>query len=272
MKKQPITETSEIVYATKELVDTLLSMNFQNRNIRKRVVDAYARDINAGRWHLTNQGIGICDTGILADGQHRLEAIKQCGYPPVKLLIVRGLSEQARIAIDQHAKRRAIDSISIGYDMRLDRHTPAIVNVIAKFASNANNKNNSWKSQASITTSEMLKLVLPVDQGGTGLGGLIDFVISCCENCDWFAAPYYAGFIVCLMDRIADKETVSEFIKQVEKGEMLKRTDPAFHLRNFIISSSGSRRGGDMQRERLLKTIKAVTYFANKKEMGRLVL
>jgi hypothetical protein len=101
--------TAQIKTATRQLVDSLLEMNTNNRAVRKSVVDCYKQDIADGRWYLTNQGIGVDINGVLIDGQHRLLAIKESGYPPIPLLIVSGLSVEAQTAIDQHSKRSVRD-------------------------------------------------------------------------------------------------------------------------------------------------------------------
>ena len=57
MMRQPKGEiaefpTVEIVDVTPELAETWLARNPNNRNLRKAVVDSYARDMQAGRWAL----------------------------------------------------------------------------------------------------------------------------------------------------------------------------------------------------------------------------
>jgi hypothetical protein len=52
-----------------------LDGNTHNRPIRQSVVDRFARDMMAGRWRLTHQGIAFDSDGVLIDGQHRLWAI-----------------------------------------------------------------------------------------------------------------------------------------------------------------------------------------------------
>ena len=58
-----------------------LDGNTHNRPIQQAVVDRFARDMVAGRWQLTHQGIAFDPDGVLIDGQHRLWAIVLASKP-----------------------------------------------------------------------------------------------------------------------------------------------------------------------------------------------
>lgn len=88
----------------------LLDRNDSNRNIRARVVSAYARDMSAGRWLTTGETIKIGHGGELLDGQHRLEAIASTGLAQ-RLLVVTGLDPEARRVIDTGAIRTGGDAL-----------------------------------------------------------------------------------------------------------------------------------------------------------------
>lgn len=53
----------------------LENANTNNRPVRDAYVKRLARDMMAGRWRLTHQGIAFDPHGVLLDGQHRLWAI-----------------------------------------------------------------------------------------------------------------------------------------------------------------------------------------------------
>ena len=57
--------------------EQMLESNEANRNMRARVVSAYARDMETDRWLVTGETIKIGRHGELLDGQHRLQAIIQ---------------------------------------------------------------------------------------------------------------------------------------------------------------------------------------------------
>lgn len=89
--------------------------DYKNRNIRNRVVSAYARDMKDGRWELTHQGIAFDENGFLRDGQHRLAAIIESGVT-VKMMVTRGIPAGTYAGIDEGAKRSYRDSFGFNKD------------------------------------------------------------------------------------------------------------------------------------------------------------
>ena len=57
-----------------EMAREWLTHNTHNRPVSRQTVEQYARDMKAGRWYYTNQGIGFDVNGVMTDGQHRLLA------------------------------------------------------------------------------------------------------------------------------------------------------------------------------------------------------
>ena len=82
----------------------LLKMNTHNRPLSPRVVAKYLEEMRLGEWVPTAAGIGIDESGVLTDGQHRLEAVVQYGKP-VPLLVVSGLPSKSQMKQDRHNKR-----------------------------------------------------------------------------------------------------------------------------------------------------------------------
>jgi len=246
--------TAEIRTATKQLVDSLLSMNVQNRPIKKTVVEKYCRDIKAGKWILTNQGIGVSESGALIDGQHRLQAIKECNYPPVTILIVNGLSDDCKMAVDQHAKRTARDMLQFAFDTRVSFSAPAIATCLIHA-----NGPRGWHGNQ--TMNEIYDCIVEYNEE-------IEKVVAIPKNCKFFATPYLAAFVDCLKNNIGTCEQLAKFMFDVECGEMLSKSDPQFHLRNLVISSKSISGGMMMRKERFEKAKKAFTAYANNQKMG----
>lgn len=242
--------TAKIVIADEMLVNTMLGMNTNNRSLRKSVVQKYMRDIKEGKWVLTNQGIGISESGVLIDGQHRLEAIKQCGYPKVPLLVVMGLSDSAKFAVDQHAKRTSRDMIQFAFDSRVNRLAPAIATSYltcgdAKRAPHSMHDIYDW-------------IVEHRD--------LLEDVLAIPSNIGFFAAPYLAGFIYCIK-KGRTIEKLKQFIEGVETGQMLTKEDPRLHLRNFMTASRKSSAGEMIRIERFIKSAKAFDAYSRGQKM-----
>jgi hypothetical protein len=95
-----------------ELAACMLKCNKSNRPVRQSRVVELAREIEAGRWQRTHQGIAFDRNGILLDGQHRLLAVIRSGQK-VACNVDFGLSPDAFKVIDTHAKRKAADALHI---------------------------------------------------------------------------------------------------------------------------------------------------------------
>ncbi|WP_344004786.1 hypothetical protein [Nocardioides lentus] len=104
--------TAEIVEVSPALAETWLSRNPNNRNLRRPVVDGYARDMEAGRWRLNGETLKFSADGQLYDGQHRLNAIVQAGAT-VPMVIVRGLTPDVMPTVDAGAKRTYSDALKL---------------------------------------------------------------------------------------------------------------------------------------------------------------
>lgn len=98
---------------TPKMADALLESNTRNRNISESKVNEYAREMTAGKWALTHQGISISSDGTLLDGQHRLAAIVKSGVS-VKMPVSTGMSQDGAFAVDQLRPRSKADAIKIG--------------------------------------------------------------------------------------------------------------------------------------------------------------
>lgn len=244
--------TATIKMATKELVESLLSMNTNNRNVRRGVIECYKQDMADGRWFVTNQGIGVDTNGVLIDGQHRLIALRECGYPSVPLLIVSGLDPLAQAAVDQHAKRSVRDVWRLAMNADVARAAPAVCNILYK-------DQHGWENAR--VSPQRLRDVLDsyVDE--------IVFICECLPDISKWAAPYVAAFAWAAKEFPTRWEDIRAFIDRVRTGENLNRKMPEFHLRNLWQVSRASS-GGVLQTERYAKTKKAVTAALNGDELG----
>jgi len=250
---------AQFILATKEAVDDLLSKNTKNRNVRKSAVDAYKREILNGNWRVTNQGIGVSSSGVLMDGQHRLLAIREAGYPLVTLLVVTGLDEDAQLYVDQHAKRNMRDALRFAFDVRVAAKAPAICRLLAKCEDGK--ISTSYKV---ITANDIIEIL-------TAYQTEIDVVIDTPKNSNFFAASFLAAFVWVANTR-SELNRVVEFMTSVERGEMLTSRDPAYHLRNIILNTRSLTGGCGMQADRFGKAVKATMAYLDGKPMGVLRL
>jgi len=109
---RPSAPSVEIIDVTPAIAESWLARNPTNRNLRKAVVDAYARDMAAGRWHLNGETIKISAAGQLFDGQHRLNAVVQASIT-VPMVVVRGLDADVMPTVDAGIKRSFSDALKL---------------------------------------------------------------------------------------------------------------------------------------------------------------
>lgn len=109
---------AKVVFVNPDMARRWLDRNTNNRRIRPATVKKYVRDMAAGRWQLTGEGVKFAPDGSLLDGQHRLTAIIESGAT-VPLFMVRGIQPDARRVMDTGRGRTASDALT----MRGEQHT-----------------------------------------------------------------------------------------------------------------------------------------------------
>jgi hypothetical protein len=102
----------EIVAVTPELAAKWLKQNTHNRNLRKRAISDYARDMASGKWRLNGEAIKFAADGTLLDGQHRLHAVVEAGVA-IPLMVVNGLAVETQETMDAGRKRSAADAFGL---------------------------------------------------------------------------------------------------------------------------------------------------------------
>lgn len=91
----------------------LLKKNPRNRDLSASKVSHFASMMRDGGWRSDNgETIIVAKGGVLLDGQHRLAAVVKSGQT-VRLLVVRGVPEDARTSIDTGTARTAADILNM---------------------------------------------------------------------------------------------------------------------------------------------------------------
>jgi hypothetical protein len=239
---------AQVVTATQEIVDALLALNTNNRHVKKSIVERYARDINEGKWQLTNQGIGVSSTGVLLDGQHRLEALKTCNYPPVQFLLVTGLADSSQSVVDQHCKRGVRDVFKLSFNVAVSHAAPAICNIFAKFEPSSP---VYLAGSAAMTIDEHFEVFSRYQEA-------IDAICSNVTVIKFFSAPVLAAAVYHSDCQPAKTTDILLFLESVRTGEMLSKDMPAYHVRTLLMNRISNTGGSKVQLERYAKCKKAI--------------
>lgn len=99
-----------VVDMTPEWARLLLAGNIDNRSMRPKQVDAFARDMQHGGFFFNGSSIVVDETGRLIDGQHRLQACVDSGTSFVTILVT-GVPAFTRTTIDAGAKKTQADQL-----------------------------------------------------------------------------------------------------------------------------------------------------------------
>jgi hypothetical protein len=100
---------------TPERATELLGTTEHNRSVMQNWVTTLSRDMVAGRWQLTPQGIILDEDGRLLDGQHRLSAVVRAKVP-VEFWVTEGSPSEVFRYLDSGRSRTMYDRLTIsGY-------------------------------------------------------------------------------------------------------------------------------------------------------------
>lgn len=120
MPKTSDTVSIEIEKITPKQAREWLESNEVNRSLRRKIVDAYRRDMEEGRWTFTAEPIQFSRTGRLLNGQHRLTALGGAkGIRQLEMVVARGLPDETQAMMDQGVARRLSDALLLRHGGRL---------------------------------------------------------------------------------------------------------------------------------------------------------
>lgn len=104
-----------------DIARVYLSRNMENnRRLQDQRVERYSRDMAAGRWVVSGEGIKFDTEGLLIDGQNRLSAVIRANVA-VQMLVVRDVPREAAYVIDSGAPRSVASVLQISGDETKNR-------------------------------------------------------------------------------------------------------------------------------------------------------
>ena len=211
----------EYIIATKAIVDRLLDGNLRNRRLNAGHMKKLSMDIRNGRYVFTGQPIIRDQNGYLRDGQHRLIAIKESGYPAIPLLLVTLKGDTSHI--EQAYDRMDINK-SRTYSQRLEHKGLDHARTIASLRKKITYLKTSFTSYPVLPDSVY-------DEVGQMFSYEIEAVAPLVNN--GFTADM--GAAACLVARATGcLSDCIEIIKKAKTGEMLKISTPEHTLMKII--------------------------------------
>lgn len=206
---------TDFVSITPAIATEWLKSNTSNRRISEPVVEAYAADMRAGAWKLTHQGIAFDTAGKLLDGQHRLHAIIKAGFP-VTLAVTRGLSPSAQEVVDAQKPRSIADQLHLVDGLPNANKYAGACRVIAEI--------DAGKSIDKSTLNGVRRILADYQSDITDM-------LKAMRGTQFDSVTIVGPLAYCMA---ADREKIKVLAAQIRNGEGLKRTDPAYQIREWV--------------------------------------
>lgn len=243
--------TARVVVITPKLAEKMLANNSLNRHVSASVINKYARDMAAGQWHLNGQSIKVSSTGMLLDGQHRLEAVKKA-KKPFTSIVVEGLLESSFVSLDIGRRRSVADILR----ERGESHTIILASALRWLWMIQNEV--ILAANSSPTHGELMNLL----KEHPDLRQSLRHVAHIREI---MGSGIAAGLHYTFSRR--DPAQSNEFFSRLIDGVQLSESSPIYHLRERLIRTRGSHRVRLAEGERVALTIKAWNSFREGRPM-----
>lgn len=199
----------------------LLGLSRGNRTESSLVIDKYRRDILAGHWVLTHQGLGIDAKGSLVDGHHRMRAVIAANKP-IRTMVTFGLPAKAIEGADMGRAR------SIAAQLRLrDGQTPPTLLIAAV-------------RMAMMLESDIrgLQCAYSLGEIKDGLAHYREAIASLgIETRKKFPASMWGTLVFAYP---VAPELITSFAEDLVRGTDLPRGSPAFCLREYLRIPKGN--------------------------------
>lgn len=211
----------EYIVTTPEIVEKLLDGNLRNRRLNAGHMKKLSIDIKNGRYVFNGQPIIRDANGYLRDGQHRLIAIKEAGYPQIPILLVTLKGDQSHI--EQAYDRMDINK-SRTYSQRLEHKGLDHAKIVASLRKKITYIKTNFNSFPVVPDSVY-------DEIGQMYTYEIEAVAPLVNN--GFTADM--GAAVCLIAKATGLlNDCIAMVKKAKAGEMLKISTPEHTLMKII--------------------------------------
>lgn len=229
--QQQIKTSVELITPSKakQYVATITSPGQQRKHLDS-ISDKYARAMKAGHWLLTHQGIAFDTDGVLIDGQHRMYGVIKSDTPQ-RMMVTRNVPKSCDISMNGcHFELQSIDCFDNGKPRTVGQ----------QLALRHGQKNGTFVAAicraiaVSATKDRLIPNSVPIallvcDIFGNG----IDYVVENCLRVTGFRSGPLNAMLALYIE--AHPEKGRAFHGQVVSGENLKKSDPAYTLRDYLL-------------------------------------
>lgn len=243
---------SAVMTITPEQAAVWLERNPNNRNVMGSTVTRYAKDMAAGLWELSPQGISFYEGGDLADGQHRLLAIIKAGMP-VQMMVTFDVPRN-NVVFDRGRIRSQANVLKLAGLPASVANTGAVglINFLSLMAANRGNKTEDTTVVrfARDFTPQLAFCVACSSRGHSGEVGRKASVASA---------------VFCAMLYGVPMETLDNFMRCVNSGFIDNATESAaIVVRNLLLSDISKSQNIPDRRRVFFATLNGIEDYAAK--------
>jgi len=201
-----------------------LAVNTHNRKHRPKLVEKYARDMQANQWQANGSTIVFSKDGVLLDGQHRLMACVKSGTPFVSI-VVRGVDVDAMRTVDSGAARTAGDAFNLEGEVNANALAAAV-----RFSWLWGNHGAMW-TRVAPTHQELAAFLARWPETRTAVA------IARANKDNSVAVPTsaLAAFALNALRATGDEDMVRSFVSGIRTGSMDKE-HPTFVLFRLFVN------------------------------------
>ncbi|MET0698966.1 MAG: hypothetical protein ABWY93_04820 [Mycobacterium sp.] len=255
----PVLDIQTILVTPAQAKKWLGSNAEDNRHVRWTRVEAYARDMERGRWQLTGEAIKIDVDGVLIDGQHRLQAVIKANIS-VYMVVVFNLPHEAMAALDGGLSRTFGDRLK-GVSQSYRNQISSVVRRVVGW-----DRGNRMGKSDTPTHAELL-IEFDKDPEGFTAATLHGMDVTRQKIC----AASSAGTAFYLFARINEGQA-NTFFEGLKTGANLADTSPVLAVRNRLSRTSVRRETRLKPEDQLALLIRAWNAFREDRELDRLVI
>jgi hypothetical protein len=228
---------SEATTLNPGLAAELLKLNPDNRNVRKSRVSTYAADMRAGRWAYNGEPIIISNDGLINDGQHRLRAMVDANRT-LPMLFVFGVDRETRLTVDQGANRGAADYLGMeGIEYAAISATTARLLIAI-----GRERGARLYRENDVTNGEIRERVENDPK-------ILEVARYASANYKYTRSFCPAGVIATALYMLTEVHPSEgqNFMDRVCRGDGLRLDEPAYAVRNTLLTLGRSSRGAKLE-------------------------
>lgn len=246
-----------VIQVTPEIAeDWLTHCNTHNRKLMDNHVEYLGREMKAGRWRLTHQGIAFSSNRVLLDGQHRLWAVVMSGITVPMRVFVNEPSEAMEV-LDTGQRRSNDQILSLSGGLgQVSKYELAVLRALISGMGRYNRRSAGAERDLLVKHREAIRFAMDCTAGAQKYRGIGTAITRAVLARAWYSA---------------DRVQLRHFANVLQSGTPVGENDqPVILLFQFLITTAAGRKSCPQVRECYGKTERALAAFLKGERLNKL--